>query len=229
MIGSLPLRRPRWSRSARARWLLVVFVLVATAPPAAATTAGDLGGLELTPPVRRSLYRLQQAWLDWTKAFAAGDRAAADTSVEEMLGVTRHLGMSYLPDLSNAAAAFAIRAARDGDFERAEWALETARALDAKRPETAFARAAVQRLDGDYLGAVASTIGGYVMVLQTPFGRKLLLNNAALWAVYTLILAGAIFVILAMALRGRRLFYDLARLYSPPLQRLGADALTVLI
>lgn len=221
-IGRSPHRLPRASR-----WGLVLLAALLLAPPAGASSVGDLGGLELTPPVRRSLYRLQQAWLDWTKAFAAGDRTAADASVEEMLGVTRHLGMSHLPDLSTAAAAFAVRAAQEGDFERAGWALETARALDPKRPETAYARASIQRLDGDFLGAAASTLGGYLMVLRTPFERKLLLNNLALWSIYTLILSGALFVAVAMAVRGRRLFYDVARLYSPPLERAAADALTV--
>lgn len=195
----------------------------------AATSAAELGGLELTAPVRHHLWRVQESWQSWTKAFLASDRATADAELEQLRTLAQHLGMSRLPDLSAAAAAYAIQMAQDGDAERATWALETSEALDPGRPETAFAQSVVRRTGGDYAGAVSSILRGYILLLGMPLERSLWLNNLLLWVVYSLVLAGAVFVVLLMASRGRSLFYDLSRLYSPPLGSMAADLTTVLV
>lgn len=232
----LETRRPETQRFKTGRfgswWVCVLMVVclgLAPAAPLSAGPSGELGGMELEPTVRHQFWRLQQAWQGWASAFAGDEREKADTQIQEILGISHHLGMARLPDLSNAAAAMAVKYARDDDFERAYWALEAAEQLDAGRPETAFAQSSVQRLKGDYIGAVTNTLRGYIAVLQMPLQRKLWFNNITMWMIYTLLLSGCVFVALLMVVNGRNLFYELSRLYSPPLQTLQANVVTVLI
>ncbi|MCG8462044.1 MAG: tetratricopeptide repeat protein [Holophagales bacterium] len=223
-------KRSNTARSILAFCLGAIAALWTTpAPAAAATSATELGGVELTASVRHQLWRVQQSWQSWSRAFLASDRQTADAELEQLRSLADHLGMSRLPDLSNAAAAYAVRMAQERDFSRADWALEAAESLDSGRPEVAFARSHVERANGDYLGAVASVIRGYLLLMQLPLERTLWLESVGLWALYSLVLSGALFVILLMANRGRSLFYDLSRLYSPPLDSLAADLVTVLV
>lgn len=225
-----PSRRPR-PRLQRRGWLCLLCLLLGllASPLAWAGPSGDLGGMELTSPVRHQLWRLQHAWQGWSRAFNANERETADSKVEEMLGIGRHLGMARLPDLGNAAAGYATKSATGGDFERAYWALEVAEQLDPGRPESAFARSTVQRLEGKYIGALVSGMRGYIATLQMPLQRKLWLNNLSLWLVYSLLMSGGVFVALLMVAKGRNLFYDLSRLYSPPLDPMPAAGLTVVL
>ena len=149
---------------ARLRALIPVLVILATLPlwtPTKAVAQGDLGGLELIPETRKKLWTLQQAWRDWNQAFRASDRDAAQEALDRIEGLSKTLGMQRLPDLSNAAVALAVEAAQGGDFERAGWALQAARAFDEARPETEFAQSTIQRLQGDYFGGVASAVRGH--------------------------------------------------------------------
>ncbi|MEO1086993.1 MAG: hypothetical protein AAFY88_22385, partial [Acidobacteriota bacterium] len=194
-----------------------MLAVLALAPAAGAAGTSELGGIELTAPVRQQLYRLQQAWLGWSKAFAADDTSAADTELEQMGLIARHLGMERLPDLSNAAAALAIREAKAGRADKAKEALRAARQLDPDQPENEFADAIIRRSGGDYVGAAQAFVRGYLKLLQTPLQRTLWLHNVILWAAYTLLAAAALFVAVLMLANGRRLFYDFSRLYAPPL------------
>lgn len=207
--------------------LLLLSCLGLLAP--AALAQGDLGGVELIPDTRKKLWSLQQAWGQWRQAFEASNRESAQEALDRLTALTRSLGMERLPDLANAAVALAVEAAQDGDFERANWAIEAARSLDAKRPETDFAQSTILRLQGDYIGGVASAIRGHAKAFQLPLERTLWLNNLQLWLLYTLLFAGGFFVILMMALKGSLLFYDLARLFSPKLSRVQADVAAVIL
>ncbi len=196
-----------------------------------AATAQDLGsvpGLELTSPVRQQLRLLTEAWRGWTRAYYQEDEEAAVNALDQLRSAATHLGMSRLPDLSSAASAFAVLSAREGNFDRARWALDAARELDPGRPETRFAAATIRRLDGDYLGAVTSTLGGCLDLLRLPLERRIVLHNAGLWLLYTLFLSGGVFLALQMATKGGALLHDLARFMSPPLALATADLLTVL-
>ncbi|MEM6794596.1 MAG: hypothetical protein AAF725_11495 [Acidobacteriota bacterium] len=199
------------------------------AAPAAASGSTELGGLDLKAPVRHQLFRLQQAWQGWNKAFLEDDSEAAATELEQMLVIARFLSMDRLPDLSNAAAAMAIREAQAGRHSRAREALQAARQLDPERPENDFAAAELRRSKGDYLGALAASSQGYLQLLKMPIERSLWLHNALLWGLYTALLAAAVFVGVLMLVNGRRLFYDFSRLYSPPLPGPAADAVTLLL
>ncbi|MDA8018311.1 MAG: hypothetical protein MPN21_12765 [Thermoanaerobaculia bacterium] len=194
-----------------------------------ALAEGDLGGVELIPETRKTLWTLQQAWGEWNQAFRASDREAAQTALDQINSLSRTLGMQRLPDLANAAVALGVEAAQGGDFERARWALEAARSFDEARPESEFAESTILRLQGDYIGGVSSALRGHVLALGMPLERTLWLNNLQLWALYTLLFTGGLFVALLMALKGSAVFYDLARLFSGVLSRGQADIVAVLI
>lgn len=207
-------------------WVLLAMLWMPSwvaAPPVAAE------GLtfELQPTVREQLRGLQDAWQGWVSAFEQGDQKAAEASLAQLRNILEFLGMEKAPDFSVAASACAVIAAEEGDVQRAAWALEAARRLDPERPETEFARATVQRLSGNYFGAVMSGGRGLLKVVRQESLRTLLLHNLGLWCMYLVIVSGLIFVAVQMVAKGGALFYDLVRLISPPLPPAAADALVV--
>ncbi len=191
--------------------------------------AVDEGGMELSTPVRQQLRLLHEAWQSWTRAYYEGDGETASTAVERLQAITQYLGMSRLPDLAAAAATFAVSSARDGDFERAQWALESARQLDTDRPETEFAAAAIRRHQGDYIGAISSTVQGYLRLFRLPIERQIWLQNIAVWVFLVLFLSGGCFVALQFVLWGRALYEDLAGLLPQRLPTLAADLLVLVL
>lgn len=199
---------PGWFAPRRAAgWLLLLLLL-----PLPASAIDTTAGLELTAPVRQNLHRIQAAWQRWTSAYYRDDRNMAETAVEEMLSITEYLGMSRLPDLSMAAAAYAVVAAREGSAERAEWVLTAAEQLDPGRPETEFARAAVLRQQGDFLGAVGGWGRALVKLARLEPERRFLLHNLIGWLFYVVLLSGGLFVALQMVSRGEEVVADLQQL-----------------
>jgi tetratricopeptide (TPR) repeat protein len=193
----------RRRRRAAAALLLALATLAAAAPPAAA--------VELSSGVRQTLVGMQERWNRWLAALYQGDAEASRQVVDELLSSTRRLGLSALPDLSRAAAAQAVAAARSGELGRARLALEAAERLDPGRPETAFARARVEWRQGDSLAAAGSWLDGWRRLARQPLERRLWLHGAALFALAALLLAGGLFVAALMAVRGRALHAVLAR------------------
>ncbi len=226
----LPARLPS-DRPPPRRWRALIGALSALAlGPTGSAVAQDLSmapGLELTSPVRLQLRLLTEHWQAWTRAYYQVEEEAAASALEQLNAAAARLGMSRLPDLSSAASAFAVDSARDGNFDRARWALDAARSLDPERPENGFAAATISRLDGDYMGAVRHSLEGFAALLQLPLERSIWLHNVVLWALYTLFLSGGLFLALQMATKGGALFYDLARFMSPPMALPTADLLTV--
>ena len=196
---------------------------------ALAQELGGAPGLELTSPVRQQLRLLTEHWRAWTRAYYQVEEEAAASALEQLKSAAARLGMSRLPDLSSAASSFAVLSAREGNFDRARWALDAARKLDPGRPEISFASAAVKRLDGDHLGALTSSLQGCAALLRLPVERGIWLHNVFLWLFYALFLSGGLFVALQMATKGGALFYDLARFMSPPMALPTADLLTVIV
>jgi len=207
------------------RILFGAVLLLALASPSAASI--EEMGMELSTPVRHQLRLLQDAWQGWIRAYYKNDPEAAASALDRLTAIAQHMGMSRLPDLSIAGAAFAVQAAQEGDFERARWVLQQSRQLDPERPETDFAAATVRRLDGNYLGAVTSYLGGYIRLSNLPLERKIWLQNAAVWLIYVLVLSGGLFVALQAATKGEKLYYDLVRVVSPPASRPVADVLVI--
>lgn len=196
------------------------------------TTGGALGeerSLELNSQTKQHLGELRDAWQTWAAALEANDGEAANQAIEQIQAKARGLGLRRLPDLSIAASAHAVRAAGQGAPQQAQLALDAARKLDEQRPEIEFAEATIQRLGGNYLGAISSGLKGYGKLFQLPVERSIWLQNIAIWVIYVLLLSGTGFLALQMAVKGKDLFYDLSRMLSPPLPRPVADLLVVLL
>lgn len=212
------------------RYAIVGLALTWMSSQASPSLAQDVSadsGLELTSPVRQQLRFLTESWLAWTRAYYQSEPDVAEGALDQLLSTAGQLGMSHLPDLSAAASAFAMQAAREDDFTRAEWTLAAARRLDPGRPETDFAAAAVSRLAGDWVGAARHTLQGYAVAFKQSSLRSIWLHNVGLWLIYTFLLSSGLFVALQIATKGGALLYDLARFMSPPLPLTTADLLTV--
>ena len=206
-------RRPRLRGLLAAAWLLVP-VLAGPEPAAAQDDA-----THLAPPVRGSLHQLQERWNGWLAAFYQDDAERAAEVTEGLRAVAQGLGMRALPDLSRGALARGVEAARRGDFPRARWALASAERLDPGRPETAFAHALVDRLEGRWGAAAASYAEGLGRSLRQPLESRLWTFDLLAWGLYALLLAGALLVALALAVHGAPLRRDLAALlgrFLPP-------------
>lgn len=203
-------------RPVRWRKLLVVWLLLAGGfagftGPAWATESSDVLGVELTPQVSQQLNRLQEIWQRWTNAYSSDDQGMADAATEELLSVAEFLGMSRLPDLSIAASSYAVVAARDKDFERAEWTLTMAEKLDPGRPETELAKSTIQRLRGDYLGVVSGYLKGTLKLVRLNPERRFLFHGLIAWATFALVLSAGLFIALQLATKGGRLVEDFHR------------------
>lgn len=208
--------------------LTLVLVCVLLPSPLRADAGGEISGLELTPQVRWQMRQLHESWQQWSKSFEAAD-GKESIYLDQMVERVKALGMQRLPDLAIAASAYAVRAAEAGKTERAEVALLAARRLDDGRPEVEFAAARVAGAQGAWGNYLVFTWSGLTKKLATPVEGALALFNLRLWLLYTLLLTCGLYVVLMMMAEGGALFYDLARLLSPPLARRTADVLAVLI
>ncbi len=221
-------------RPARALGLAVAFVAAAAiaAPPAVAAAAPggvsspQVTGVELTAPVRRGLKQLEEQWLQWV---VQNSKQGSESIVQDLLATARQLGMMRLPDLSIGALDRAVQAARQGDFNRAHWALDAAERLDPGRCETAFAEAAVDRQEGRWLRSLGDLLRGYLRLFSLPLERYLWLQDVLVWGVSLLLLSGGLFIAIQMAVKGKALWEDLLDLFSRRLPRPAALALVVAI
>ncbi|HSF39930.1 MAG TPA: tetratricopeptide repeat protein [Thermoanaerobaculia bacterium] len=211
---------------------LALGVLLALLAPAGAgaqtVSSPQVTGVEMTPTVRRTLKQLEEQWLQW---IVQNNEAQANSAVEGLMTTARQLGMTRLPDLSAGAAARAVQAAREKDFPRARWALKAAERFDPGRPETAFAESRVNRLEGNYPGAVVSFLSGCPRLFSRPLERYLWLQDLGLWGLCLLLLTGGLFVAVQMATKGGGLFHDIADAFARRLPRpvaLGLAALSLL-
>jgi tetratricopeptide (TPR) repeat protein len=204
---------------------LALLALVPVGAGAQGVSSPQVTGVEMTAPVRQALKQIEEQWLQWV---VQNNRQQAESVADSLLATSRQLGMTRLPDLSAGAVARAVEAARQKDFPRARWALEAAERFDPGRPETAFAEAAVDRMEGDYLGAVTALLWGYPRTFGHPLDRYLWLQNLLFWSLCLLLLTGGLFIAVQMATKGGSLFLDLAGLFSRRLPRPAAFVLAAL-
>jgi tetratricopeptide (TPR) repeat protein len=190
-----------------------------------AVSSPQVTGVEMTAPVRQTLKQIEEQWLQWV---VQNNRQQAESVADSLLATARQLNMRRLPDLSAGAVARAVEAARQKDFPRARWALAAAERFDPGRPETAFAEAAVNRMEGDWLGAVTALLRGFPRIFQHPLDRYLWLQDFLLWSLCLLLLAGGLFIAVQMATKGGSLFLDLADLFARRLPRPAALVLAAL-
>jgi tetratricopeptide (TPR) repeat protein len=205
---------------------LVLVFLTLPAGAAAQVSSPQVTGVEMTGPVRQTLKQLEEQWLEW---IVKTDREQADRAVGELLDIAHQLGMGRLPDLSAGATVRAVQSARRKDFARARWELDAAERFDPGRPETAFAEATVDRLQGNWLGFAAAHLKAYPRIFAHPLERYLWFQNLLLWLLAVLLVTGGLFLAVQMLTKGTVLFQDLAGLLGRKLPRPVALALAGLI
>ena len=188
----------------------ILLSLAAIAPPVAGQGAGPTAGFELTRGTQHALHRLQESWLQWVGSFYQDNPAKADEALRALDASARQVGMTRLVDFSLGAAALGLQSGREGRFDRAQWALAAAERLDPKRPEIAFARAALAEEQGSYLTAARQTAAGFVRLLSST-ERGLFLANLTFWLLAVLLLAAALFVLVQVATKGSAVVADLHR------------------
>lgn len=197
------MHRGRW-RTGIVAWTVVA--LGAWAAPAAPAVAPEF---HLNASVRSNLATIQQSWSEWLAAYDLGDTESSEQALESLFEAMGQLSMTALPELSLGASTLAVESARLGDLRRAEGAIEVAERLDPTRPETAFARAAIHRLEGDWWNFAVDTGLGYIRALRLPVERRIWLHNLLLWFVTTLSVTGCAFAAILMLVRGPALFGSL--------------------
>ncbi len=207
---------------------MALALLCAAAPAAASSgvSSPQVTGIEMTNPVRRTLKQIEEQWLQW---IVQNSRKDSERVVDDLLATARQLGMRRLPDLSVGAIARAHQVAQQGDFTRAHWALEAADRLDPGRPAVAFAEAHVARRQGNYLGAFAATLRGFVRIFNAPLERYLWLHDLLVWSLCLLLVAGALFIAVQMVSKGGALFQDLVAMFSRRLPHGAATAATIVV
>jgi tetratricopeptide (TPR) repeat protein len=218
--------RKEASRSWRAGLAVLALTFLLPAGAAGDVSSPQVTGVELTGTVRQTLKQLEEQWLDW---IVQTDRQRADRAVSELLDIARQLGMQRLPDLAAGAIAHAVQSARQRNFDRAHWELAAAERFDPGRPETAFAAAEVDRMEGNYLGMLAARAGAYPRLFIHPLERYLWLQDLLLWALILLLVTGGLFLAVQMLTKGTSLFQDLADLLGRKLPRSLAYVLTAVV
>lgn len=192
--------------------------------PAAAESAADpaisvlariedapISGIELQPAARQTLGLIRVQWDRWLVAFYQGEPGDAERSVNELLVSARQVGIRRLPDLSLGALTRAVEVAREGNVERARWALEAGERLDPGRPEAAFATAVVEGEAGRWAAAAGAIARGYLRWLTASSLRRLSLHSIGRFLLCVALGAGVLFVAVLMATKGGALIRDLAR------------------
>src|SRR5436305_2205256 len=183
-------RQDRRSLRAGLAVLALAFLLLPSGAAGEASSS-QVTGVEMTAPVRQTLKQLEEQWLDW---IVQTNPQQADRSVNELLDIARQLGMRRLPDLAAGAVARAVQSARQKNFARAHWELEAAERFDPGRPETAFAEATVDRLEGRLPGAALARLKAYPRIFLHPLECGLWFHDLLLWALVLLLVTAGLFL-----------------------------------
>jgi tetratricopeptide (TPR) repeat protein len=195
-------------RGSRLFALLLLFLVLAPSTPAAAQDPSS--GFELTRGTQRALFRLQEAWLQWVGAIFRDNEKKSQEALAAIDANARQVGMTRLVDLSLGAVAMALDASRDGNFQRAAWALDAAEKLDPGRPETAFARATIDRQRGAWFAALGASASG-LRRLMSARERFVAFADLGFWWITVLLVAGALYVLVQVATKGSAVVADLRR------------------
>ena len=185
--------------------------------------------LDLSPDALSQFVRLQDGWLEWLAASHQGDRSRATAALDRLLSDTRNLGMERLPDLSLGAAAQAIWFARDERWDVASWCLTAAETLDPDRPEVAFASANVAVLKGEYWRSVRFTVLGLQRLVTERLSGYLWRADLGHWILFSVLVAGALFVAALMFTSGVDLFGDVYSFVGRFVPVVVAMALTLVL
>ncbi|HET9227803.1 MAG TPA: tetratricopeptide repeat protein [Thermoanaerobaculia bacterium] len=204
--------------------LLLVWLLPA-ALPAETTSSAQATGVEMTAPVRRTLKQLEEQWLQW---IVKTDRQSSESGVNDLLATARQLNITRLPDLASGAIARALQAAEKGDYRRARWALAAAEKLDPGRSDTSFADAALAKKEGQWVRMATSTAEGYARLFRLPLERYLWMQSLLIWGLILLLLGGALFVAVQMAVKGGEIYQGMTGLFGRWMPRPAAVVVTAI-
>lgn len=208
--------------------LLLVWLLPAALPALAAettTSSAQATGVEMTAPVRRTLKQLEEQWLQW---IVKTDRQSSESGISDLLATARQLNITRLPDHASGAIARALQAAEKGDYRRSRWALAAAERLDPGRSDTSFADAALARKEGEWGRVVSSTAQGYARLFNLPLERYLWMQSLLIWGLTLLLLGGALFVAVQMAVKGSDIYQGMTGLFGRWMPRPVAVAVTAI-
>lgn len=211
--------RLRGSRAGlRLRLVVLALATVCFVEPLSAQGAGGAtANFELTRGTRHSLHRLQESWLQWVSSFYQDNSAKAEEALHALNANARQVGMTRLVDFSLGATALALQSGREGKFERAQWAIAAAEALDPERPEVAFARASLARQRGAYVEFLGATGAGFFRLLGST-ERTVFVAGLIVWGLAVLWVAAALFVLVEVAAKGSAVVADLQRLLAKRLR-----------
>ncbi len=212
--------------------LCLAWAVLGLAPAARAqddVSAQHGTGIELTAATQQSLARLRDLWQQWQLAVEGDDARRPAELINLLAGSARELGFERLPDLATAAGATAIEAARAGRSEVAARCLEAAAGLDAEWPDTHYAVAAVERIEGRSWSGAKAKLAGLAAEARRPTARRLWTANLFTWTIYALLLAGLLYAALQLATKGGGLVRDLSRLGARFLPRPLAIPLAVVL
>jgi tetratricopeptide (TPR) repeat protein len=215
---------PRLRAAAGAMIVLGAFLAPAGAG-AASVSSSQVTGVEMTTQVRQTLKQLEEQWLQW---LVQKTPQQAGKALNDLMETAHQLGMIRLPDLAAGAVARGVEAARQNDFARAHWSLDAAERFDPGRPETAFARAKVDWLQGNVLAAAGDWLKALPRLLSQPLESFLWFQNLVVWVLVLLLVSGGLFVAVQMLARGNALVGDLEELFARRLPRPAALALAAL-
>jgi tetratricopeptide (TPR) repeat protein len=221
-------RRPPGATIARvAAGAMIVLgaFLTPTGAGAASVSSSQVTGVEMTAQVRQTLKQLEEQWLQW---LVQKTPQQAGKALNDLMETAHQLGMIRLPDLAAGAVARGVEAARQNDFARAHWSLDAAERFDPGRPETAFARAKVDWLQGNVLAAAGDWLKALPRLLSQPLESFLWFQNLVVWVLVLLLVSGGLFVAVQMLARGNALVGDLEELFARRLPRPAALALAAL-
>jgi len=205
--------------------VLLALAGASASPAAGQSEAGATAGFELTRNTQHSLHRLQESWLQWVSGFYQDNPAKAGEALRALNANAHQVGMFNLVDFSLGAAALGLQSGREGKFERAQWAFEAAESLDPRRPEIAFARAALERERGAYPSSIAATFAGFTRLLRSS-ERTAFLANLVFWFLAALLLAAALFVLVEVATKGSAVVADL---YGALVRRMAPASATLCV
>ena len=209
---------------------LFALLVACVAPvPLQAQTDSERPGIALTLPVHEALVLLQDLWTEWHQGFRDADADRTAESMADLLATIRQLGVNGVVDLSAAASALAVEAARQGDYERAGWALEAAEFLDPERPETLFARARVEWLRGSRLRAPLTHLEGFLRLFRHSWEQRVWRYNMALWGAYLAAVVSVLFVGVQATVKGPSIYRSILAPLGERLPAWLAHLLTVVV
>ncbi len=197
--------------------LAAAALAVVLALPGAAQNLGSsqaIAGLELSAQTQQALASLVEQFRQWIVAVEQADAERAGQLVEQLRTTALDLGFEHQPDLAAAAAVLAAEEIKAGRLDRAALAIQAGRAFDPASPEPAFAAAALAARQGHHVDALLQRLHGVVGLAALPTTRSVLNANLVLWSISTLLLAGVLFLVLQVIVKGGCLLRDVVRLWS---------------